>query len=310
MPLASSVAPERPSSRSGERPSSRNSNRSRQPRLGVASTYTFDDEVMSEAETASTRFRRSHSQPQQPQQPVAAGGKGEKGGSNRAPRPRTSPNSHLPKGNVVLIPGKHFHPYPPASLEDDSGIMSEAETSSTTRAPNSGSKRRSRSNQSSGLAATGGQRASTQHRQSRQHRHHQHAQHMSQPPLGVSSTLFEEDPGIMSEAETASTSSRSRRKNQKPSLPVVRTPSKTLERPLGVVFLIYRGETRRALLPNEITSIITVKALFVRSFSKELTLDYLDSPRVKIYIHDNDKDVFHVLGNLEDIRDRTILKVR
>ena len=97
----------------------------------------------------------------------------------------------------------------------------------------------------------------------------------------VSSTLFEEDPGIMSEAETASTSSHLRkshrhqhhhhnistsdpRKGSSSDLPVVRTPSKTLEKPLGIVFLIFRGETKRALLPNEITSIITVKALFVR----------------------------------------------
>ena len=100
----------------------------------------------------------------------------------------------------------------------------------------------------------------------------------------VSSTLFEEDPGVMSEAETASTSSHLRkshhhhhhhlgsssssasdpRKGSSSELPVVRTPSKTLEKPLGIVFLIFRGETKRALLPNEITSVITVKALFVR----------------------------------------------
>ena len=98
----------------------------------------------------------------------------------------------------------------------------------------------------------------------------------------VSSTLFEEDPGVMSEAETASTSSHLRKshrqqhqhhhgssssaqKGSSSDLPVVRTPSKTLEKPLGIVFLIFRGETKRALLPNEITSVITVKALFVRN---------------------------------------------
>ncbi len=112
----------------------------------------------------------------------------------------------------------------------------------------------------------------------------------------------------MSEAETASTSSRSR-KDPKPELPVVRTPSKTLERPLGVVYLIYRGETKRALLPNEITSIITVKALFVRSFTKVLTLDYMDLPRVKIYVLDAPKDVFFELKDLGDVRDKAVLKV-
>lgn len=69
--------------------------------------------------------------------------------------------------------------------------------------------------------------------------------------------LFDDDPGIMSEVETASTGFR-RGGKQRSSLPVVRTPSKTLERPLGLVFLQYRSETKRALLPNEITSIDTV----------------------------------------------------
>lgn len=147
--------------------------------------------------------------------------------------------------------------------------------------------------------------------------------------------LFDDDPGIMSEVETSSTGFR-RGGKQRSSLPVVRTPSKTLERPLGnsrpaielgasccclaarcpcrtfltkrcvsvddslgLVFLQYRNETKRALLPNEITSIDTVKALFVRSFPKQLTMEYLDSPHVKVYIHDSNKDMFY---ELEDLR--------
>ena len=46
-----------------------------------------------------------------------------------------------------------------------------------------------------------------------------------------------------------------------------------------------------------------------RSFNQVLTLDYLDSPRVNIYMHNNAKDVFYELTNLEDIRDRSVLKV-
>ncbi|CAH0703726.1 unnamed protein product [Spodoptera exigua] len=65
--------------------------------------------------------------------------------------------------------------------------------------------------------------------------------------------------------------------------------------PSGLVFLQYRNETKRALLPNEITSIDTVKALFVRSFPKQLTMQYMDSPLVKIYIHDSSKDMFYEL---------------
>ncbi|CAH0703725.1 unnamed protein product [Spodoptera exigua] len=57
-----------------------------------------------------------------------------------------------------------------------------------------------------------------------------------QPPIAryappTNNLLFDEDPGIMSEVETASTGFR-RGGKQRSSLPVVRTPSKTLERPL------------------------------------------------------------------------------
>ncbi|XP_073977154.1 coiled-coil domain-containing protein AGAP005037 isoform X27 [Rhodnius prolixus] len=166
------------------------------------------------------------------------------------------------------------------------------------------------------------------------------------------SMLLDDDPGIMSEVETSSTGFR-RGNKQRSSLPVVRTPSKTLERPLGMtvvgggrqpqaawdrhhhaagqagppqpqpvqpgqhycglVFLQYRSETKRALLPNEITSIDTVKALFVRSFPKQLTMEYMESPHVKIYIHDSSKDMFYELedlrSHLRDIRDRSVLRL-
>ncbi|XP_075155880.1 coiled-coil domain-containing protein CG32809 isoform X1 [Haematobia irritans] len=116
----------------------------------------------------------------------------------------------------------------------------------------------------------------------------------------------------MSEVETASTGFR-RGGKQRSSLPVVRTPSKTLERPLGLVFLQYRSETKRALLPNEITSIDTVRALFVRSFPRQLTMAYLEGPNVKIYIHDASKDMFYELedvrSHLREIRDRSVLRL-
>lgn len=61
--------------------------------------------------------------------------------------------------------------------------------------------------------------------------------------------LFDDDPGIMSEVETASTGFR-RGNKQRSSLPVVRTPSKTLERPLGMHSL-------------NIFDKLTIKALFI-----------------------------------------------
>ncbi|XP_077513480.1 coiled-coil domain-containing protein AGAP005037 isoform X32 [Amblyomma americanum] len=127
---------------------------------------------------------------------------------------------------------------------------------------------------------------------------------MYQPPASV----YDEDPGIMSEVETSATGLR-RATKARASLPVVRTPSKTQERPLGLVFLQYRSETKRALLPNEITSIDTVKALFVRSFPKQLTMEYLDSPHIRIYIHDPSKDMFYELEDLRDIRDRSVIRI-
>ena len=194
-------------------------------------------------------------------------------------RPRTSPSQ----------PSRSPGPVPASKMtlcDDDPGAMSEAETSST---------RIKRG--SNVMVNTSSLTRGTHMMASSPMNFHQHQQH---------SSMFDEDPGIMSEAETAST----RRKNKpKAVLPVVRTTSKTLERPLGLVFLVYRGETKRALLPNEITIVDTVKALFVRSFGKALTMEYLDSPRVKIYIHDSSKDIFYELENIGEIRDRTILKL-
>lgn len=66
----------------------------------------------------------------------------------------------------------------------------------------------------------------------------------------------------------------------------------------GLVFLQYRNETRRALLPNEITSMDTVKALFVRSFPRQLSMEYLDSAIIRIYIHDPGRDMFYELEGM------------
>ena len=138
--------------------------------------------------------------------------------------------------------------------------MSEAETASTTRG-----KRSSIRNNS--IPSIGGYKQPSQ--RSVQFRY----------PVAQFHNLFDEDPGIMSEADTSSTSSRKRRQQlkmaaasaadvgvggqnvgpasrikgqtippphhqhaPKDNLPIVRTPSKTLERPLGLVFLVYRGK--------------------------------------------------------------------
>jgi hypothetical protein len=63
----------------------------------------------------------------------------------------------------------------------------------------------------------------------------------------LSSSMFDDDPGIMSEVETASTGFR-RGGKQRSSLPVVRTPSKTLERPLGESILkVFNNSDKMAI---------------------------------------------------------------
>ncbi|GIY10729.1 coiled-coil domain-containing protein AGAP005037 [Caerostris extrusa] len=144
---------------------------------------------------------------------------------------------------------------------------------------------------------------------------------------------YDEDPGIMSEVETSATGFRTIRAPKTPriaSFPTLRqgresaAPAPDRHTPwvspvspqlrhenltLGLVFLQYRSETKRALLPNEITTLDTVKALFVRSFPKQLTMEYLDSPHIRVYIHDPAKDMFYELEDLRDIRDRSVLRI-
>ncbi|CAL1290852.1 unnamed protein product [Larinioides sclopetarius] len=143
---------------------------------------------------------------------------------------------------------------------------------------------------------------------------------------------YDEDPGIMSEVETSATGFRTIRAPKTPRIASFPPPStrggKAPPLPpdrhtmgpvspqlrhenltLGLVFLQYRSETKRALLPNEITTLDTVKALFVRSFPKQLTMEYLDSPHIRIYIHDPAKDMFYELEDLRDIRDRSVLRI-
>ncbi|GFY49917.1 coiled-coil domain-containing protein AGAP005037 [Trichonephila inaurata madagascariensis] len=195
--------------------------------------------------------------------------------------------------------------------------------------------------------ANGGPRHSSKRSQGR--RHHQAQEppllHDARPPADMENAIpgrhplytpsmgsYDEDPGIMSEVETSATGFRtirapktpriasfpppSNRGGKAPPLPPDRhtmgpvSPQLRHENlTLGLVFLQYRSETKRALLPNEITTLDTVKALFVRSFPKQLTMEYLDSPHIRIYIHDPAKDMFYELEDLRDIRDRSVLRI-
>ncbi|CAC5387984.1 SRCIN1 [Mytilus coruscus] len=93
------------------------------------------------------------------------------------------------------------------------------------------------------------------------------------------------------------------------SLPIVRSPPNTYDRAMGMVFLVYQDETKKSDLPNEITHLDTVRALFVRSFQEKLNMEYLSSPKRKIYILDPRTSIYYQLEDLRDIKDRTVLKL-
>ena len=67
---------------------------------------------------------------------------------------------------------------------------------------------------------------------------------------------------------------------------------------IGQVFLVHRGETKRAVLPNEVTSMDTVRALFVRSFPHSISMRCFDSPAHKIYVLDQTSGIFYELDDL------------
>ncbi|GAB1601104.1 sickle tail protein-like [Argonauta hians] len=115
--------------------------------------------------------------------------------------------------------------------------------------------------------------------------------------------------GTMSDVETSSAGSLQRGQYLRSSLPIIRSSSSTFERPLGLVFLVYKDETKKAALPNEITTLDTVRALFVRSFADKLSMEFMESPRNKIYIVDPRTNIYYQLEDLRDIKDRTVLKI-
>nr|XP_022305715.1 coiled-coil domain-containing protein CG32809-like isoform X3 [Crassostrea virginica] len=93
------------------------------------------------------------------------------------------------------------------------------------------------------------------------------------------------------------------------SMPAMRSPPSAYDKMSGVVFLVVGDQTKKAELPNEITHLDTVRALFVRSFPGKLTMEYLASPKLKIYILDTMTNIYYQLEDLQDIKDRTVLRL-
>ncbi|XP_013380088.1 coiled-coil domain-containing protein AGAP005037 isoform X4 [Lingula anatina] len=116
----------------------------------------------------------------------------------------------------------------------------------------------------------------------------------------------EEDDGIMSEAETEATGNFRRGGFVRSSLPM-RSPRG--ERPPALVFLVFNGATKRALLPPELAHLDTIKALFARSFGDQLNMKMLENPRKKIFVMDPNSNYYRPLEDVRDIRDRCVLKL-
>ncbi|XP_051266335.1 sickle tail protein homolog isoform X5 [Dicentrarchus labrax] len=111
----------------------------------------------------------------------------------------------------------------------------------------------------------------------------------------------------MSEADTPTGFTRGSR--VRASLPVVRSTNQTKDRSLGVLYLQYGDETKQIRMPNEITSIDTVRALFVSAFPQKLTMKMLESPSVAVYVKDDMRNMYYELTDVRNITDHSCLKV-
>ncbi|XP_026218301.1 sickle tail protein homolog isoform X6 [Anabas testudineus] len=111
----------------------------------------------------------------------------------------------------------------------------------------------------------------------------------------------------MSEADAPTAFTRGSR--VRASLPVVRSANQTKDRSLGVLYLQYGDETKQIRMPNEITSIDTVRALFVSAFPQQLTMKMLESPSVAVYVKDDMRNMYYELTDVRNITDHSCLKV-
>lgn len=66
----------------------------------------------------------------------------------------------------------------------------------------------------------------------------------------------------------------------------------------GVLYLQYGDETKKIRMPNEITSVDTVRALFVSAFPQHLTMKMLESPSVAVYVKDDMRNMYYELSDV------------
>lgn len=66
----------------------------------------------------------------------------------------------------------------------------------------------------------------------------------------------------------------------------------------GVLYLQYGEEMKQILMPNEVSSADTVRALFVSAFPQQLTLAMLESPNMAICMKDHVRNVYYELTDV------------
>uniref|UniRef100_A0A673G480 Sickle tail protein homolog n=1 Tax=Sinocyclocheilus rhinocerous TaxID=307959 RepID=A0A673G480_9TELE len=112
---------------------------------------------------------------------------------------------------------------------------------------------------------------------------------------------------VMSECDMPIAFTRGSR--SRASLPVVRSTNQTKDRSLGVLYLQYGDDTKQIRMPNEITSVDTIRALFVSAFPHQLNMKMLESHSTAIYVKDETRNVYYELTDVRNITDHSCLKV-
>ena len=68
--------------------------------------------------------------------------------------------------------------------------------------------------------------------------------------------------------------------------------------PTGVLYLQYGDESRQIRMPNQISSVDTVRAMFVGAFPQQLTMKMLESPSVAVYVKDDMRNMYYELADV------------
>lgn len=66
---------------------------------------------------------------------------------------------------------------------------------------------------------------------------------------------------------------------------------------IGVLYLQYGDDTKQIRMPNEITTVDTVQALFVSAFPQQLSMKMLESPSTAIYVKDDMRNMYYELSD-------------